>query len=254
MKRLLGVNRSTTNVLVRGELGRYSLKGKCIMKNLRYINYVKSKEESTLVKQAYNYEISKSNERTNLLNTTENISKILDEIEGRHTDLFETKNSKIKNYVDKVFQKEWNNNINISSKSDTYRLFKEKPKMEEYLKHIKDIRYIKTLTKFRLSDHKLMIEEGRKKRPRINRADRLCLLCSKLEDEIHFLIDCERYKEERTEMYEKIEKFFPNFRRINDSKSKFIFLMSQENMDTTKILATYIHRWYQIREQQIHKN
>lgn len=40
MKRLLGVNRSTTNVLVRGELGRYSLKGKCIMKNLRDINYV----------------------------------------------------------------------------------------------------------------------------------------------------------------------------------------------------------------------
>ena len=98
-----------------------------------------------------------------------------------------------------------------------------------------------------------MIEEGRKQRPRINRADRLCLFCSKLEDEIHFLIDCKRYKEERTEMYEKIEKFFPNFRRIIDSKSKFIFLMSQENMDTTKIIATYIHRWYQIREQQMPK-
>ena len=126
--------------------------------------------------------------------------------------------------------------------------------MEEYLKHIKDIRYIKTLTKFRLSDHKLMIEEGRKQRPRINRADRLCLFCSKLEDEIHFLIYCKRYKEERTEMYEKIEKFFPNFRRIIDSKSKFIFLMSQENIDTTKIIATYIHRWYQIREQQMPKN
>ena len=251
MKRLLGVNRSTTNVLIRGELGRYSLQEKCIIKNMRYIKYVKSKDESTLVKQAYNYEMSKSENRTSINNTIENLNKRIDEIEGGHVDLFKTKEKKLKNYINRVFEKEWTKSINNSSKSDTYKLFKLKPSMETYLKDIKDVRYIKTLTKFRLSDHKLMIAEGRKCRPIINRSERLCLYCNKLEDEIHFLIECNRYKYERYEMYDKIGKFVPNFKTIPDSKSKFIFLMSQENVNITKILALNIHRWNQIREIQM---
>ena len=49
MKRLLGANRSTTNALVTGELGRYSLQEKCIINNMKYIRYAKSKDECTLV-------------------------------------------------------------------------------------------------------------------------------------------------------------------------------------------------------------
>ena len=44
-------------------------------------------------------------------------------------------------------------------------------------------------------------------------------------------------------MYDKIEKIFPNFRTIPDSKSKSIFLTSQENTNITKILALHIHRY-----------
>ena len=55
--------------------------------------------------------------------------------------------------------------------------------MKKYLKDIKDVRY-ETLTNFRLSHHKLMIAEGRKCRPIINRSESLCLYCNKLEDEI----------------------------------------------------------------------
>ena len=94
-------------------------------------------------------------------------------------------------------EKEWTKKINNSSKPDTYKLLKLKPIMKKYLKDIKDIRYIKTLTTFRLSDGKLMIEERRKCRTIINRSERLCLYCNKLEDEIHFLIDCNIYKHER---------------------------------------------------------
>ena len=65
-------------------------------------------------------------------------------------------------------------------------------------------------------------------------------------DEIHFLIDCNRYKYERCQMYDKIEDIFPNFRSIPGSKSKFIFLMSQENIIITKILAFHIHRSFHI--------
>ena len=52
-------------------------------------------------------------------------------------------------------------------------------------------------------------------------------------------------------MYDKIEKNFPNFRSIPDSKSKFIFLMSQENISITKIRALPVHRWNEIRDIQM---
>ena len=70
-------------------------------------------------------------------------------------------------------------------------MFKEKPSLEIHLEHLKDFRYIKILTKFRLSDHKLMmIEEGHRRRPKIEKAERMCIYCDKMavEDEIHFLL------------------------------------------------------------------
>ena len=93
-----------------------------------------------------------------------------------------------------------------------------------------------------------MIEEGRKIRPRILRSDRLCRVCNILEDEIHFLIDCEKYKNERELMFNNVNTIFPSFQSISDSRIKFIFLMSQENEHITKIIASNIHKWFETRE------
>ena len=93
-----------------------------------------------------------------------------------------------------------------------------------------------------------MIEEGRKIRPRIPRNERLCKVCNKLEDEIHFLIDCKKYENERELMFNNISTIFPIFQTIIDSRIKFIFLMSQENEYITKIIASNIHKWFEIRE------
>ena len=43
MKSILGVNRSTANVLVRGELDRYSHKETCLVRNINYIKYINKK-------------------------------------------------------------------------------------------------------------------------------------------------------------------------------------------------------------------
>ena len=49
-------------------------------------------------------------------------------------------------------------------------------------------------------------------------------------------------------MYDKIENNFPNFRTIPFSKSKFIFLMSQETINIIKLLPLHTHRWNEIRD------
>ena len=46
-----------------------------------------------------------------------------------------------------------------------------------------------------------MIKEGRRMRPKLPRNERICNTCNTIEDEIHFLIECEKYK------YDRIEKF-----------------------------------------------
>ena len=108
------------------------------------------------------------------------------------------------------------------------------------------MKYLKALTKLGLSDHKLMIEEGRRKRPIIPREERICKTCNKIEDEIHFLINCD--KDDRTDKFKIIINEVPCFEDMPDSKTKFIYLMSQENKNLTNLIAQCIHTWFEIRE------
>ena len=249
IKSILGVNRTTANVLIRAELGRYSLKGRCLVRNINYTRYLNKKTNNSLVKQAFEYEIRQSESRNTIISSIGYFNDTIDHIEGRHINIFQLSKMKLKDMLDEYAFKEWKTNFDFSSKSDTYREFKNKPRFEKYLGSITDFRYIKTLTKFRLSDHNLMIEEGRRIRPKVERGDRLCKFCSinAIEDEIHFLINCSKYKVERTILFEKIARIYPNFNAIPDDKSKFIFLMTQENIDVTKMMAFFLKKSFETR-------
>lgn len=50
VKNIIGVNRSTTNVLVRGELVRYFLQDKCLSRNINYINCLNEKSHTYFTK------------------------------------------------------------------------------------------------------------------------------------------------------------------------------------------------------------
>ena len=63
LKRLLGVNRSTTNVMVRAEMGRHSLQERILKRHLNYIFYASMKNPASLVHQALTYEEAKKDER-----------------------------------------------------------------------------------------------------------------------------------------------------------------------------------------------
>ena len=190
MKRILGVNRSTTNVLVRAELGRLALKDKCLLRNLNYIKYLNKKDNNTIVKQAFNCEIRNFDKRNTVLKTIAEFNEKLDETTNRHINIIQMPLTETKKHVRKISIEEWKSSFQGSTKADSYRLFKTIPKMETYLEHFEDIRYVKTLSKFRLSDHKLVIEEGRRVRPNINIEDRKCVDCKVIGDRVHFLIDC----------------------------------------------------------------
>ena len=60
LKQVLGVNRSTTTVMVRGELNKHSLQEEILRRHILYAKYIYNKEGTSIVKQAYVHELNKS--------------------------------------------------------------------------------------------------------------------------------------------------------------------------------------------------
>ena len=81
---------------------------------------------------------------------------------------------------------------------------------------------------FRLSDHELMIEEGRHLRAKIPRENTLCKICKdKVQDMQHKLVKSKLYGQ-RQSWFSKIGEKISNFNLLNDHQ-KFVFLMTQED-------------------------
>ena len=108
IKRLLGVNRSTTNILTRAETSRNTLMAPILIRNINYTKYVENKNDNTLVKQALNYEKT----------ITTGISTILTLLQN-HENGF-----KLRKVVYEVFNTLWQQQIPTYPKADTYKLSK----------------------------------------------------------------------------------------------------------------------------------
>ena len=66
---------------------------------------------------------------------------------------------------------------------------------------------------FRISASNLMIEKGRHHRPTpLPVPDRKCTMCDKeeIEDEIHVLINCEKYKQGRQDLRNTVYSIYPD--------------------------------------------
>ena len=137
-----------------------------------------------------------------------------------------------------------------SKKADTYKLFKNMPKFEKYFDYIKNVKHLKVFIKFRVSDHNILLEEGRRKIPIIPRNERICKTCNKIEDESQFLIDCDNYNYARGKEFKNIIFEFPRFAEITDSITRFIFLMSQENEKVTILVASCIYNWFEKKKER----
>ena len=199
IKQTLGVNSSSTNILVRGETNRHSLQEEILRRNINYARYIDSKGENSIVKHAYNYELNRPTGQTSFFST---IRKHADKLYQLNDCFFPLRNpleniyiipsTKIKIYTNQIFLDIWKNSLENSNKGETYRRFKDTMSNEKYLEHLTRKERV-ALIKLRISDHKLMIEEGRRQRPKVPREKRTCKMCNTLEDEQHFLVSCKLY-------------------------------------------------------------
>ena len=235
------MNRSTKNILVRGETGRNPLLASTFTRNINYIKYLNNKCNSTLVKQALDYETSKKDNRQTILSLVQIHENTLTLQIANNEDIWTISKYKLSKAVYEEFNSIWQGQIPLYTKAATYKLFKDIMKFENYLTYIKNRKQRVTFTKLRPSDHNLLIEEGRRRHPRIPREQRLCPLCSQeVENEIHFLITCDAYTE-RFELFNQLSTTVPVLFNL-DNISKFTFLMSQEGIMTTKLLVSKVSK------------
>ena len=127
---------------------------------------------------------------------------------------------------------------NVSSKLRTYSKFKKAIGFETYLTNINNVKNRVTLTKFRLSNHTLMIEKGRHQG--IDKNLRCCPFCPySIKDEMHFLMECICFTSHRKQLFATInETFRKNNIQYQNKQTQFITLLS--NIDVIPFTAKYL--------------
>ena len=101
------------------------------------------------------------------------------------------------------------------------------------------------MTKFRLSNHMLMIEKGRHLNLDIN--ERICPFCPFIEDECHFILKCHVYNELRNDLINSIkEKLNIGTSVVNDTNRMLKYILG--NTEIAPIVAKYLTRTLEIRE------
>ena len=137
------------------------------------------------------------------------------------------------------------NNVN-GNKLRAYRLFKSNLETEHYVSAIMPRAHLSILAKFRSGSLPLLIETGRYSKVPLQ--NRICKLCNsnQIEDELHFLLNCEFFEDLRRPLLFKAQRCNTDFARLNNT-DEFIFLMNHINL--THILAWTLFEMFKRRKQ-----
>ena len=209
LKRLLGVNVSTTNIMIRAEIWRYPLKINVDAKTVGFIKHINEQTDYQLSKLAYVYE-KQIADKCNI----PNIFRFLHKTEEKMKRSDKTKSTdqlnkvKIKDVLKAQYLTSWRECLNKTNKSLTFRQYKDNIKPSPYLQHVSNRKHRRVVAKFRLSDHNLEIGKGRHTKPKIDPQNRICKMCnlSRVEDEVHFLTECDQYKSERASPFKDMKQ------------------------------------------------
>lgn len=221
-RKILRCNRQSSSVAVRGELGWWTISGRRDYIKLRYWIHLLLLDNTRLIKRVYQFSkqtyerIAKNNWTKGIHQLTKkyNITHLWENEEAIYN-VPDTVNTpeKIKRFwfhqmwmkVQIVEEKKWRKDLEKKSKLALYRSIKQNLEMEKYLTLRVKTHYRKIFTLFRMGTYPLQIEKGRWFCE--EKQSRVCLKCMSgaIEDELHFLFECEVYEFHRQKFYAKVK-------------------------------------------------
>ena len=133
---------------------------------------------------------------------------------------------------DKWYQKLMSEgNAENGNKLRTYRRYKYVLRTEYYVQSNMSRGHRRVLAKFRSCNLPLAIETGRYTRPKAPVHERVCKYCNSnsVEDETHFLVDCDFYSDLRYNLFQSAQIINETF-KYYDSLDKLVFLMNCKDL------------------------
>ena len=242
LKQLLGVQTQTSNIGVLLETGRVPLLTYAIKNSVKNWNrIVKLKECNPLVRLSFENIVEKD------LDWQKNVTLLLNNIGLGEILTGNEQNPEVivyKRLIDIFQQRVFAEIGQETSKLRTYSLVKNDLKREPYLETVKNLKDRISMTKFRLSNHNLMIEKGR--HLDLLKHERRCPLCFCFEDEKHFILNCPVFAHLRNDLISTVEKTLKmnNLRRRN-SDEIFGYLLA--NIEVAPIVAKYLSKTMELR-------
>ena len=249
-KHLLGVQKGTTNVGVLLELGWTPLTLDAQKAAIKNWERIRNKKANYLVTLSYiNAEQNSLEWSTKVKSCLEQNGMLSSHTRAPPHPCLNTHTKLYKRLSDVFYQPAFESINKQDSKLRTYLLIKDSVEIENYLITTRNINARVCLTKFRLSNHKLMIETGRHQKVPIT--ERFCPFCyGMVEDEIHFLINCKQYDTLRGPILKESREARKNFSYYSN-KEKFMFIMTY-NLFSDK-LAKFISDAIEIRDSNLNE-
>ena len=133
---------------------------------------------------------------------------------------------------------------NNSNVLNLYRAIKSDFGFETYLDKLASRKLRTVVTKLRVSGHSLRVQTGRY--DRLERNMRVCQICNshELEDEYHFVFNCQPYHLLRN-------RYIKTYFRTRPSMYKFIDLLSTQNTNELYMLSRYVFEATKLRNETI---
>ena len=248
-KQLLGVQKQTTNIGVLLELGRVPLYFFAIKAAIKNWERIKKGQANILLMASYNDAImNKLPWIVGIKSVLENNAMLFFFINEYNANKPFIYNKLFQRLCDIFHQNSFASINNNDSKLRTYSIYKKEIGFEDYLSNIKNKTMRIQMTKFRLSNHRLMIEIGRHKG--IEKEARFCPFCpNSIENEVHFLLTCPAYKSQRVKLLLETMNEIPGFIYLS-MNSKFKELMVTSNLHVCK----YVSNCTELREYLLSKH
>ena len=243
LKQLLGVQTQTPNIGVLLETGRVPLMTYAIKNSIKNWNRIAIGSNcNPLVRLSYENIVNKDMEWYKNLKSLLNYTGLGNILHG------EESNPEVivyKRLVDMFHQNVFTEIAQETSKLRTYSLVKREVGEEPYLKAVKNIKDRISMTKLRLSNHCLMIENGR--HLNLERSERKCPFCLSLEDETHFLLECQNYSVLRDNLLNYVEARLTDEQiDRNDNGVMLRYLLG--NTEIAPVVAKYLRKTMELRD------
>ena len=242
-KQILGVQKQTTNIGVLLEMGLVPLHHYAIKFCLKNWERIKNGNANEML-LAMSQETSVTNMpwTTGVKYTLDSLgmhSFYINDYSDKHPFIFKRVFERLSDIFHQTSFEEISSN---DSKLRTYAIFKTEKGLEDYLLNVRNLHVRKLISKFRLSNHRLMIEVGRHRGLSVD--ERVCPFCPRsIENEFHFLFDCKMYEAQRTIFLNPITRQIRGFQNLTQ-EGKMELLMC--NMDQK--LCKYIANCLELRD------